>query len=81
VSQLASGDDIVVLFITSVKGKAEHFDVSLAPGRQNGLKVPSRIKCAKIATLDKKILLGELGSISDIEIKSVNEKVRKLFSL
>lgn len=80
-SQSVSGDDIVVLFITSVKGKSELFDVSLASSKTNGLKVSSRIKCAKIATLDKKIVLGELGAISEAEEKAVNEKLRKLFHL
>lgn len=81
VSQELRGEDVVVLFITSVKGRAESFDVPVAPTPENGLKVASRIKCAKIATLDKKIILGELGFVSAAVEKAVGQKLRTLFSI
>ena len=77
----ASGDDVILLFITSVEGKVESFDVAVAPKKENGLKVVSRIKCSKVATLDKKIIIGELGTISSEVERQIEKKLRTVFSL
>jgi mRNA interferase MazF len=71
ISEGKIGSDIVVVFITSqIKLKGKHL-VAITPDHINGLKTPSKIVCSKLATLDAKIILGEIGEIA----KSVQEKV------
>jgi mRNA interferase MazF len=49
------GSDVVVVFITSqTKSKETHL-VSINPEVGNGIKVPSKVVCSKIATLDTKL--------------------------
>lgn len=81
ISHNLKGDDVVVLFLSSQKGKRDPFDVLLSPSQKNGLKVPSLVRCAKIATLDKKIILGELGRVDDVYQGAIDVRLRKLFSL
>ena len=81
ISKNLSGSDIVVVFLTSQgKGKKEHM-VSVMPDSTNGLKVASQIVCGKIATLDKKIVLGELGTISKDTQQSVDIQLKKVLGL
>ena len=47
--------------------------------RQNGLKSDSIVLISKMATLEKKIIVGEIGQLSDIHIKQVKEKINNLF--
>ena len=67
------GDDFIVCFISSKKNtKAGLFDIKVKKTSQNGLKNDSIIKVLKIATLEKKIALGEIGSLDQkIDRKSV----------
>jgi mRNA interferase MazF len=75
-------EDIVVSFISSVKPKKlDDFDIKIEPDKTNGLKLPSIIKIDKIATLNKKIILGELGKIDSTTSKMVEQKIKQLFDL
>jgi mRNA interferase MazF len=64
ISKEKIGSDVVVVFITSQAKLKEKYLVLIKPEAENGLKVPSKIVCSKIATLDAKIVLGELGVVS-----------------
>lgn len=76
------GEDCVVVFISSVKSKAKSgFDVSVKASQVNGLKVDSVIKVDKIATLQKKIALGEIGVLESPIIRNVERTLKKLFQL
>jgi len=80
------GDDIVVAFISSLKTKKlQKTDIALSFTDSNfkktGLKNNSLIKIDKIATLDKKIVIGELGEIDKSIQKKVNQKIKILFDL
>src|SRR3989344_4606485 len=46
---------------------------------KTGLKTDSVIKTGKLATLDKKIILGEIGEISADTEKEINKKIKILF--
>lgn len=86
VSQGLKGDDVVVAFISSQKlKKKETTDILLGIGSKSfsetGLKVDSVVRVAKIATLDKKIMLGTLGVVSKITEKEIDAKIRILFGL
>ena len=48
---------------------------------KTGLKTDSIIKIGKIATLDKKIILGELGQIHKNTEKEIDKKIKILFGL
>ncbi len=77
-----SGDDCIVSFISSVKPKRlSTFDVKIDATPANGLKVDSIIKTDKIATLQKKIILGELGKPDARVLKEINVRLKKLFTL
>jgi mRNA interferase MazF len=75
------GADVVVVFITSqVKQKSTHL-VIVKPTEDNGLKVVSKVMCAKIATLDAKIVIGELGVLSNVITAEIDSELRKVFDL
>lgn len=76
------GEDCIVAFLSSVKQKRVlRFDVAVPPSETNGLKVPSVIKVNKIATLQKKIAIGELGTLETTYLKEVDRKLRQLFRI
>ena len=53
-----NGLDVTICFITSeLKWKTE-YDIAVFPSQSNGLKVPSLIRTAKIATIDANLVLG-----------------------
>jgi len=74
------GEDCIVAFISSAQGKKIGlFDIPVKPTKHNGLKTSSTIKMAKIATLQKKIVLGELGTLETTTMIKVDETLRNLF--
>ncbi len=73
--------DVVVVFITSqVKDKSPHL-VEIMPTTKNGIKVTSVIVCHKIATLDKKIIIGTIGVSEGVVIDAVNKALKVVLSL
>lgn len=62
VSRSGKGSDVIVCFISSKLARLRNA-VRIDPTLQNGLKVPSIVRFDKIATLDRDIVLGELGRI------------------
>lgn len=76
------GEDCIVSFISSHLGdKSGKFEVKAVQSVQNGLKSDSIIKVDKIATLQKKIVLGELGTLESPLLAEVNVKLKKLFGV
>src|SRR3989344_2109724 len=63
VLHVSRGEDCIVAFISSRADRKQPFDISVAPSRGNGLKVRSVVKIDKLATLQKKIIIGELGTL------------------
>lgn len=73
------GEDCIVAFISSVlERKLGAFDIRVTTSPQNGLKVPSIIKVGKIATLQKKSIIGELGTLESTHLTEVDKKLSKL---
>lgn len=58
-----AGRDVIVCFITSQPKTPAPSDLPLAATPKSGLKVASTVRFDKIATLDRRIILGELGRI------------------
>lgn len=73
------GEDIIVVFISSnTKTKTTH-DILIKPSEQNGLKTSSLIKCTKIATLDKKMIIGEIGTLTITDFSKVRVLLKSIF--
>ncbi len=76
------GEDCIVAFISSNRdGKTGFYEIPIRPSRGNGIKVDSLIKVSKIATLQKKIILGELGIVEDLILDKINSSLKKLFNI
>ena len=76
------GEDCIVVFISSaVQKKINMFDIEIKASSYNGLKQNSVIKTDKIATLQKKTILGEIGNLEAKIILEVNKKLKLLFDL
>lgn len=73
--------DLTVCFITSQIALQEPTDVLLAPSAINGLRKESLIRTSKIATLDKSLAKGLLGTLSRGELNDLNDKIKILFQL
>ncbi len=78
--------DVIVLFISSKVDKPnQSAGVQLTQTDRNfsqtGLKVSSCIRCDKIATLDKRIGLGEIGKLSPILMKKVETQLKYTLGL
>ncbi len=75
------GEDCIVAFISSNLKAKESSSVLVVPTRSNGIKDHSVIVLDKIATLQKKIVLGELGQFESFYLKEVNKKLKRNFQL
>ncbi|MEA1785281.1 type II toxin-antitoxin system PemK/MazF family toxin [Arenibacter sp. GZD96] len=79
---LAVGEaDVTVSFMTTQLKWQEDFDVKIEPMQTNGLKKTSLIRLFKLATIDKDLVLGKLGELSDEELKKVDNVLVDLFQL
>ena len=67
-------------FITQLKWR-ESTDVLLTPTSKNGLKLPSLIRTSKIATLDKTLIKGRIGTLDIVELKDLEEKLKLILKL
>lgn len=82
ISNITMGEDVIVVFISSKKeAKIRKSDVAVSSSEMNGLKIRSVIKCGKIATLERKIILGKLGTIELSVMKEVDKKLKLVLGL
>lgn len=76
------GDDVIVAFISSVfdPTRLQETDFVLRKEEEGftgtGLKVTSVFKMDKLATIDKGIILGELGAISEEILQRLDERLK-----
>ncbi|MDO8552304.1 MAG: type II toxin-antitoxin system PemK/MazF family toxin [bacterium] len=75
---VSRGDDCIVAFISSRAEQKSPFDVRISATHANGLKINSVIKVDKLATLQKKIVIGELGVAEHPVRRAVDAALRKL---
>lgn len=73
--------DITLAFITTRVHWKKEWDLTLDPTEKNGLKKKSIIRLAKITTLERELILGRLGTISEFKLKELNNKLKILFGL
>lgn len=81
VLHVSRGDDCIVAFISSRVEERSPFDVRMSASDVNGLKVESVVKVDKLATLQKKIVIGELGVAEQPVRRAVDAALRKLFRM
>ena len=81
-SDMKNAEDCIVACISSVRPKRlNEFDLLVRASKANGLKMDSIIKIAKIATLQKKIILGEIGSLESSYMRTINAKLKRLLQI
>ena len=79
ISDSLRSEDVVVVFVTTkLKLRGVHV-IHILPTDGNGLKVPSTIVTSKIATLHKKVILGELGKLDEKDKIAVLTSIKALF--
>ena len=79
---LVSGElDLVVAFITSQIKWQEFSDIKVESSTTNGLKGSSLIRLAKLATLDRDLILGKLGNLSQNDLMNVDLKLISILQL
>lgn len=77
--QTSSQGDCIVCFITSQMVKGMPHTLALPVTRETGLKVPSQVRFDKIATLDRRVVLGQLGRISPTALRKHKEAFEHVF--
>ena len=73
--------DIIVAFITTQTERKEPNDVELQPDSNTGIKKPSLIRPAKLATIDKTIAIGKIGSLPSDSLDLVNTSLKTILKL
>ncbi|MDB5208012.1 MAG: hypothetical protein JWR72_3087 [Flavisolibacter sp.] len=73
--------DLTVCFITTQLQWQDPTDVLIQPTVSNGIKKQSLIRVSKIATLDKALSLGKIGSIDRPELTELNIKLKRVLQL
>jgi len=81
ISSQSKSADVVVLFITTKTKPKFPFMVAVLPTEKNGLKSKSAIICSKIATLDKAVMLGELGMIEADTLSEIDKEISRFLGL
>lgn len=77
---VVSEDDIIIAFITT-KSHDMTYEMSINPSHENGLKVHSFLRVNKLATVERELVLGRLGSLSSVELASLNSVLKVMFQL
>ena len=73
--------DVTVCFITSQICWQESTDVLLMPSLKSGIRKQSLIRTNKIATIDKSLAKGLMGTLDSNEIQEFNQKLKLLLQL
>ena len=77
---VVSEDDIIIAFITT-KSHGMTYEMSINPSYENGLKAQSFLRVNKLATVERELVLGRLGSLSSFELASLNSALKVMFQL
>ena len=73
--------DITVSFITTQLQWQEPTDIVLQPQKKNGIKKLSIVRLSKIATIDKSLIVGIIGSMSSTQILELDQKLKSIFQI
>lgn len=77
--------DYILAFITSRTDRSDETDLPIEPTdadfAQTGLRVASAIRCGKLMTLDRTLLTGSLGQLSERLMREVDQRLRRALEL
>lgn len=73
--------DVTVCFISTQLHQQESSDLLLLPNLNNGLKKTSLVRVGKIATLDKLLAIGKLGTLNTDEIKELDKMLIQVLKI
>jgi len=73
--------DIIVAFITTQLGWQEETDVLLFANEQNGLKKNSLLRLSKIATIEKELTIGLLGTVDQGMLEKINTNLKAILEI
>lgn len=80
------GDDVIVAFISSrviepIKETDFILDLEHPNFKDTGLKKRSVFKMNKLLTIEKRILIGEIGKVSNSILKELDKRLKITFDL
>lgn len=80
------GDDVIVAFISSritepIRETEYILEINHPDFKDTGLKKRSVFKMDKIVTVEKKILVGEIGRVSNAILQELDKRMRVTFGL
>ncbi|HEY4195375.1 MAG TPA: type II toxin-antitoxin system PemK/MazF family toxin [Mucilaginibacter sp.] len=73
--------DVTVSFITTQLHWQEPTDILLHPSTKNGIKKSSLVGLSKIATVDRALIAGSIGTLSSTQITELNLKLKIIFQI
>jgi mRNA interferase MazF len=73
--------DVTVAFLTTQSDWQRADDLLLTPSETNGLKKQSLLRVPKLATIERSLVLGRLGSLSEPNLSALNQKLILVFQL
>lgn len=79
VSSSSRSSDLILCFITSRLDSRDAHQLLLEPIKQNGLKVASAVRFNKIATLERSVILGSIGSLDAAFLRRHQKKFHSVF--
>lgn len=81
VSSRSFPDLVVVAMITSqLEGEAITGDYTVAKWKEAGLLHPSKVRLAKVVSLETTLLLNKLGSLQKEDHAGVKKELKKVFA-
>lgn len=78
---IASQLDVTVAFFSTQFKWREPFDLIIKPSEENGLKKDSLLRTTKIATIEKSMVIGKLGNLSDEKLNELDSNLKSAFLL
>jgi mRNA interferase MazF len=76
-----SDDDVVVTFLTTQLSWLSEFDFIMQPSDLNGLKKTSLVRLNKLATIDKDLIIGRLGSLDRHYEDLLDRNLMRIFQI
>lgn len=73
--------DIILAFVTTQIDKQEETSIRVPKLPSTGLKKESLVRLSRIATLNKTVTIGKIGTIPVTKIQEINDNLKKLFVL
>ncbi len=73
--------DVTVSVVTTQLQWQEPTDIGLQPQTKNGIKKLPLVRLGKIATIDKALIVGAIGSISPFQISELDQKLKLIFQI